>query len=374
MPWVASAETVADVESATRLAQVFGGKEQPGLIDNALRSVVKYQLSRYKREVTLDKALDFRVLSDRYATVAFESTVKKAGSGRAKGVPAIYVLLFLKNTAGGLDHQMQHLLILGEPDEVAAYGTMTDVQLTALFRNAGVDVAMGAASDTKAVVPVKQTVLSGNDIKQGVVKEAFIDDAVTRDSELQQVLAGYAKKEDLQKSLPVMKANAGSPELQMRVAALEAKVQELEALLVNVTRKGGNLYFNGMNLYVNNGGGERINGKGNVIIGTGSTGRGSHNLVVGSGNRFDGNGGVVAGHGNTVDGECAVVLGGVRNQATGNYSVIAGGKENSAPGAYTSILGGSDNTAKGEFTSINGQRSRTKGGNNPHFVSEKTNE
>jgi len=378
MPLSAAAEKVNDVGSANRLAEAFGGKAQPGLIDNSLRSVTKYQRSRYKRDVTFEKPVDFRVLGDRYATVGFQATVKKAGSARSKGQTAIYVLLFLKEAGKGLDHQMQHLLILGDAGEVASYPGLTDTQLAALFRKGGVDVKVAAAQKAKASKPVAvvDTSVSGSDITKGVVDETFIDDSITRDSELQQLLSGYAKKEDIPKVMPVMKTNAGSPELQMRVAALESRVKELEALLTNITRKGGNIYFNGVNLYVTNGTGQadKVNGKGNVIIGYGSTGKGSHNLVVGAENQYEGFGSVVSGRSNIVSGDCSAAIGGKKNVVSGDYSVISGGKSNTASGTYATILGGAENTAKGEFASINGQRGRSKGGKNPHFSSEKTKE
>lgn len=101
MPWPAAAKKVDDVETASRLIQAFGGKAQPELMTNALRSVSKTQLSRYKRAVTLEKPLDVRVLGDRYVSAAFFTRVKKAGSARAKAEPAIYILLFHKKTEGG---------------------------------------------------------------------------------------------------------------------------------------------------------------------------------------------------------------------------------------------------------------------------------
>jgi len=378
MPWPAVAKKVGDVETASRLVQVFGGKEQPELMTNTLRSVSKSQLSRYKREVSFEKPLDVRILGDRYVSVGFSTHVKKAGRARAKAEPAIYILLFKKKTEGGLDHQMQHLMILGSAGDISAYGTMPDADLAARFRKTGADVKVAAAPKPKAAKPepVAAAVLSGSSICQGVVGETFIDDSITRDSELQQLLSGYAKKEDIPKVTPVMTSGAGSPELQLRVAELEARVKALEGLLSNITRKGGNIYFNGVNLYVTNGTGkaDKVNGKGNVVIGYGSTGTGSHNLVVGAANRYEGFGGVVSGRGNVLKGNCGAVLGGEKNKASGDFSVIAGGKANTAPGSYASILGGAKNTAKGEYTSINGQRGRTKGGKNPHFTSEKTSE
>lgn len=374
MPMAVLAEAVGDLDAAGRLAQAFGGKEQPGLMDNALRSITKAQRSRYKREVTFEKPVDFRALNDSYGAVAFEATVKKAGSARAKGQPAIYILLFEKRGEGGLDHLMQHLVILGEAHEVASYTGLTDAELAAYFRKAGVDIQVADAPAPKAAMSESVPALSGDHIQKGVVGESFIDDAITRDSELQQLLSGYARKEDIPKAVPILKTGAGSPALQMRVAELEARVKALEGLLANITRQGGNIYFNGVNLYVTNGTGkaDKVNGKGNVVIGYGSTGKGSHNLVVGAGNRYEGFGGVVSGRGNTLNGDCGAVLGGEKNKASGHFSVIAGGKNNTAPGTYASILGGTENTAKGEYTSINGQRGRTKGGKNPHFTSEKT--
>jgi len=378
MPWPAAAKKTGDVETVCRLAQSFGGKEQPGLMNNALRSVTKAQLRRYKREVALEKPLDVRVLGDSYVSAAFATRVKKAGSARAKTESAIYILLFHKRAEGGLVHQIQHLMILGDPGDISAYETMDDAELAARFRKAGADVNVAVVPKPKGTQPKPVTALSGSSICLGVVGETFIDDSITRDSELLQLLSGYARKEDIPKimPMPVLKAGVGSPEFQMRVAELEARVKVLEGLLTNITRKGGNIYFNGVNLYVTNGTGkaDKVNGKGNVVIGYGSTGTGSHNLVVGAANRYEGFGGVVSGRGNTLNGNCGAVLGGEKNKVSGDFSVIAGGEGNKALGSYASIFGGAKNTAKGEYTSINGQRGRTKGGKNPHFTSEKTSE
>ena len=382
MPLPATAQSISNLATADRLAQDFGGIAQPGVVGKALKGVAKHRLSRYKQKVSFETPVDFRLLDSRFAAVGFKATVKELRSARTKGTETLYVLLFVKREGGGLDHLLKHLLVLDQATEVAGYTAMTDSALAARFRQAGVGVKLAEASKAtppprpkKTLVPIVP-VITGDSIRSGVVKEAYIDDAIARDSELRQALSRYAKKTDLLRPAPVMKAGAGSPQLQMRVAALEAQVSALEALLSNVTRKGGNIYFNGVNLYVTNGTGQtdKVNGKGNLIIGYGSTGKGSHNLVVGTGNQYQGSGGLVTGQGNVLEGDNGVALGGSQNRVSGDNSVVVGGKANSTPGTYATILGGSENNAKGEFASINGQRGRTKGGKNPHFSSQKTNE
>lgn len=385
LPVSAWCEPVSGWEDVTRLTTAFSGQNSAGLMERTLGVVVKQQHRRYKRDVKVENPLDFRVLDAEHASVAVSAQVKKAGSARAKGTPAIFVLLFRKEEGGGLDHEGEHLIVFVGSKEVAGYKSVSDAGLVSLFKKSGATFSMVAAKSVKAKpskpkkaaapAPPKKMVLNASDIGKGVVAEKYIDASITRDGELKRALSGYVKKGELPKMAPV-KANAGSPELQMKVAALEARIKELEALLSNVTRKGGNLYFNGVNVYVTNGTGNtsKLNGKGNIIVGYGSVGKGSHNLVVGSKNRYEGFAGVVSGRENVLTGDCGVVLGGEKNEVSGDFSVITGGQNNRAPGVFAAIFGGEKNTAKGEFASINGLKGRTKGGTNPHFTGKKTNE
>ena len=370
---ISLAEPVKDWKDVYRLARSFGGGDGEPAMEKALRMVVKQQKSRHNRNVDVVRPVDFRVLGAAHASVAVSTLLKKAGSARSKGIPAVFVILFRKE-AGALKYENEHLIQFTGVKKVKVYSGLDDGALISLFKKEGVQFATVAAKvKPKKGKPSEKVVLSGSDIQKGVVAEPYIDSAITRDNELKHALAGYVKKGEIPKVMPV-KANAGSPQLQMKVAALEARVKQLEALLSHVTRKGGNLYFNGVNIYLTNGSGQtaKLNGKGNLILGYGSTGKGSHNLVVGSKNRYEGFAGIVSGRENVLMGNCGVVLGGESNEVVGDFSVITGGQNNRAPGTFASILGGKKNTAKGEFASINGQSGRTKGGKNPHFTGKKT--
>lgn len=165
-------------------------------------------------------------------------------------------------------------------------------------------------------------------------------------------------------------AGGGSAALEARVALLESKVADLEALLVGVSRSGDVLLFEGMNLQVVNGDGltASMNGLGNVIIGYNEDDvdtevrTGSHYLIVGADNDWTSYGGIVAGYGNTATALYASVTGGAFNTASNSYSSVTGGSTNTASGLAASVCGGQGNTADGSFASVTGGQSNTATG------------
>lgn len=182
------------------------------------------------------------------------------------------------------------------------------------------------------------------------------------------------------------------------VTALQARIEDLETLLADVTRDNGGpggtdrLLFTGMNLQLvdgtgntqctgddldggTNGSGETCNGEGNLIIGynedafSPATRTGSHSLVVGQfhswttyghilggvGNTAsDANTSVLGGRGNVASGPEAAILGGNTNVATGRRSAITGGLFNEATGQESVAVGGRENIASGTSSTAGG--------------------
>jgi hypothetical protein len=206
----------------------------------------------------------------------------------------------------------------------------------------------------------EELVISGNNIKSGVIAEQFIDPAITRNSQLKSILENYVLK-STEKAAPVAPVHDDSA----RVQQLEERIKKLEKILANVTRNGNEIVFNNVNVVIQNGAGMgRVNGTGNLVVGYDDP-SGSHNIFVGSRNRCSSYGSIITGTGNVVSGKYAAITGGSNNSASGDFAVVLGGQDNKASGSYSSILGGQDNKAKGEFSSINGQRGRTKVANEP---------
>jgi hypothetical protein len=162
----------------------------------------------------------------------------------------------------------------------------------------------------------------------------------------------------------------GSVVLEARVAALEAQVAELEALLDGVVRDGDTLRFEAMNLQVVNGEGQTnsSNALGNVIIGYNEDNpyvrdtaerTGSHYLVVGDEHSWTAWGGVISGLANRASGSFASVTGGVGNTASGWVASVTGGSVNEASSDYSSVCGGETNSASEEGATVSGGRGNT---------------
>lgn len=337
-------------------------------IDSALKSVVKLQALRENRLVTIDGPQDIKVYNPKFLSISFRASVKeKLASARAKPTPAIFALLFEKDSGNELTYKSIFLDWIGSSD-VEKYADVTLEKMSEFYRSKGAEYVY--VESKKQEIDVKNLALDGANIQSGVISERFIDDAITRDSELQQILDKRIQNvaDKINHSKP--DENAGDS---LRIQQLEARIQKLETMLMNVTRKGNDLVFSNMNIFIQNGTGKenRTNGTGNLVVGYDDPGKGSHNIMVGSENKCSSYGSIVTGHGNVVDGKCGAILGGENNDAGGQYAVILGGKGNKASGDYSSVLGGSDNNAKGEYSSINGQHGRTKvdRDENKHFQS-----
>ncbi len=148
--------------------------------------------------------------------------------------------------------------------------------------------------------------------------------------------------------------------------ALEARVAELEALLVNLSVQGGNLVLTGMNLQILSGSGSTegpVNGLGNLIVGynedqAGSDDPevriGSHNVVIGDDHTFASYSGLVTGLDDAIVSPYCSVTGGRQNVASGEGASVSGGEENTASGEVSVVSGGDSNEASDFGAAISG--------------------
>lgn len=164
-----------------------------------------------------------------------------------------------------------------------------------------------------------------------------------------------------------------------KLAALEARITELETLLAGVTRDGDLLTFSSMNVRIVNGQGatHTTNGLGNLIVGynedhTGSAcypsaddcqyrgdeaedaRTGSHNLITGVDHSYTAFGGLLAGRDNSIAGIFATVTGGAGNTASGGHASVSGGVINTASGRFSAVAGGQGNTVANHSASVAG--------------------
>jgi hypothetical protein len=175
-------------------------------------------------------------------------------------------------------------------------------------------------------------------------------------------------------------ADPPGPTLPDRVAALEAKVAALQALLAYISvvpgaingLVGPHLIITGANVHIRSGSGETDDaemptGLGNLVIGynentmigTPQPRTGAHNLVVGPFHGFTDVGGFVAGFSNSVTGAYSTVSGGYLNTASGDVASVSGGTINTASGEDASVSGGAGNTASGNRASVSGGTQNT---------------
>lgn len=337
-----------------------------GVIDSALKGIAKTQELRENKVVSIDKPKDLLIINPRFISISFDVGVKNKGvSAKAKPTPAVYALLFEKDAKNDLSFYKGIYLIWQGEAEVGSYQALVPEKICELYREKGAEYVY---MDRKTEAPKpEEIVLNGSHVKTGVIAEAFIDPAITRDSEMREALEGYVKKE-------VEKAAKPTPDEALRIQQLEARIKKLESLLDNVVRRGNDIVMSNVNLIINNGTGTigRTNGTGNLVVGYDDPGSGSHNVLVGSKNRCSSFGSIVSGAGNAVSGSYSAVVGGQGNVASGGSSTVLGGRNNVASGDYSSVMGGSDNKAKGDYTGINGMRGRTKvnEGDNKHFQND----
>lgn len=332
-------------------------------IKKALDTVKKIQKRKFQRVVKYAGPRELIILNERYLSISFNAKVKRQGSGQNKVYDVIYALLFERASTNELTFfDNKYLSWVGDED-IESYKILKGTKLAEYYRKKGAEYVF--FTDKRKKKKAQPQTIDASMIKSGILKEQYIDGAMTRDKELKGILEAYVQKGAMPATV------VAAPGGDKRVSALEARIKKLEALLMNVKRKGKDIVFTNMNVHVVNGTGstEKSNGKGNLIIGYGSSGKGSHNVAVGNKNSYSSYGSIVSGSNNVVSKKYTVVAGGKSNKSTGDYAVIVGGRDNKAEGSYSSVLGGSGNKAKGEYTSINGQRDRTKvdANKNKHF-------
>jgi hypothetical protein len=161
------------------------------------------------------------------------------------------------------------------------------------------------------------------------------------------------------------------------LAALQARVAQLESLLTHFSRSGNTVTLTGANLQIVNGTGSTVNpnGLGNLIVGYNeervpsedfpvvqNTRTGSHNVIVGRGLNYASWGGIVVGLYNGLEADHASVIGGDHNTATATGAVVVGGSVNTASGINATVSGGHENSAGGIFSVVSGGYGRTVSG------------
>lgn len=180
---------------------------------------------------------------------------------------------------------------------------------------------------------------SAEDITSGIIPEAYIDNAITRDREL--------RRTRQQAVVPHENADNSDyvADLESRIEELENTVTALSELLAGVSRNQDSIVFSGVNIQIVNGTGTtggKVNGNGNLIVGYNQPREGnrttirtgSHNIIIGDGHEYTSYGGFVAGLSNTISGSYSSVTGGLRNAANGDYSTVNGGHFKTAEGVY----------------------------------------
>lgn len=342
-------------------------------LDNAMQ-IVKKNEEKKKRKIEFKNPVKIFDLSDKYSVISYNS---KFDSGEDAVVGFLVIKAEKKIEVPG-----PHLIWRGETD-ITAFYSITDDVLCKYFRDMGINDVYPIYSSMKLRNKIdakadKKHNHSGNDITEGIVSEKFIDDSITRDSELKDALA---KKADIsmimtmkqQEDKQEQKADAGIVnQLQAKIAELEKKIERLNFLLSGVVRKNNDIYFDNMNIHVRNGTGktESSNYTGNIIIGYNEGGNvsGSHNLVAGTGCKASSYCGVVSGKNNIISKPYGIAAGGSGNEVTEIFGVSVGGKTNKASGKYSTVVGGEKNNAKGDFSIIAGGKNRSVVNENPHFT------
>jgi len=202
----------------------------------------------------------------------------------------------------------------------------------------------------------------------GFIDDGQIPDEITRDTELNDGLADKADVKHDHDFRYYTKTEVDAI-VESEVNNLQDQINDLKALLLNVTRVDDNITFSGVNVHIVSGSGATNgthNGLGNLIVGyneerdDGDDRTGSHNLILGAKQNFSSHGGIVAGLNNTIIGPYASVIGGRNNTANGAYSSVSGGSNNIASGNSAFIGGGGGttsgygNTAFADFSAILG--------------------
>ena len=358
-------------------------KSQKAMIDQySKQNVISSSVSRYFK---FKDPIAIHHISDQYFAVSFHAETTKHNYKNK----VIWVLFFNRPSPGDISYA-ENFFAWEKPVEIAQYinapETMFCSQLKSVYgidckkqhdEDAGAEnnptTAHAADGQTQFFFQNKMNkkpdinhLHNGSEITSGKIKADFIDEAICRDSELRDAIAGLQanRKHAENAVLPIPAIDAFSKridklELQMKenaalkaeVKSLKITVRELSALLAGVNRKGNEITFSGVNVHLVNGNratdGEP-NGLGNLIVGyneapTGKTvdaRSGSHNVVIGKNHSYSSFGGLVVGQSNSITSPCAVVSGGFNNTASGNFSTVSGGQLNTASGDYSTVSGG----------------------------------
>ena len=147
------------------------------------------------------------------------------------------------------------------------------------------------------------------------------------------------------------------------IAALKARVTQVEVKTTPISVAGTNFVITGKNVFIvdGSGGTDSGSGLGNLTVGYnalravgGNLRSGTHNLILGDRHNYTSYGGLVAGDSNEISRPFATVAGGFANRASGYGATVSGGEFNTASGVQSSILGGKFNTASGDNSSVSG--------------------
>jgi hypothetical protein len=159
--------------------------------------------------------------------------------------------------------------------------------------------------------------------------------------------------------------------LQSRLVQDEATLTSLNAQLLVVEAKtapisvaGTDFMIIGKNVFIQDGSGQTDGGTGlgnltigyNALRGFGQIDErtGTHNLILGDLNNYSSFGGLVIGYFNTISNEYTSVSGGFNNTASGRNASVSGGSFNAAKNTGSSISGGSGSAAEGVSASVSG--------------------
>ncbi len=333
-----------------------GGDKPTKEIIRSVQKTVGHSFSQEKKckMVKFGKPIEVFPLSSSFTGIAFNANVYKTTIPK----DSVIVILFERYGGNSIKYGNSYLSWVGKKN-IGKYETVSTGSLCKSFRDRlGVNICKKGDSGLsdkekiylklagKAKVKHKH---NGSDITAGKIKAEYIDDAITRDSELQAALGNMQnKKMKFQK-------NADVKSLQAKIDRLQKTVKRLEAILQGVSKSGNNIVFSGVNIQIVDGTGKTTgtpNGRGNLIVGyneapdRGSQ-SGSHNVIVGTKNSYTSYGGIVAGSSNTISAPYACVSGGQGNVASGSYSSVSGGHLNKAAGDFSSVSGGLTRKADG---------------------------
>jgi hypothetical protein len=374
-------------------------------IEDTQQYLILRQKKKKKRGVKFLSPIDFFQLNEKYMAISFNVKIQSKTKNKDAEKQAIFTILFKRSEEKEFEGTKYFLGWVNEKD-FQQYKSIKIEYLCNYFRNIGVQDCVPAGQEkiaeerTGRSKPLdakyvgKADIIhthSGGNITSGKIKAVFIDNEITRDSEL---VTELAKKADIKhahedilnkvKELVDSGSNHNHKELyysktyvdklKNQIEELNKTVNNLSGLVQNLSkttqtvsnnfkdvyRKGNDIFFKNVNVHIINGKGatNKINGYGNLIVGynesrsKGNVRKGSHNVVVGSQNNYNSYGGLVTGENNTI---------------SEVYSCISGGHSNIASGKYSSVVGGKENKAKGEYSHIGGGLNRSVSGTNPHF-------